>query len=96
MPDLNGRWWAEQKNSDISLQNTAESLLQLIKDASVVVKPGGHVYVFKFIKGNALIQKIIALSDKRGVFATAEMIMFDNMPGIHFAKAQHTTLRFQY
>jgi len=91
MPDLGGKWWTQQKNPDMSLKSRAGFLLLSIQTASAVVKPGGHVYVFKFIDQSTytkqdLIQKIIEFSNKRSVFATAEMIGMNGEPGIHFVK----------
>ncbi len=93
LPDLGGEWWVKQRDSGIPIRRRAGHLLLSIEAASMVVKPGGHVYVFKFIpqeeySSKALVQQIIKFSEQKKSFASAEMISFDpaSIPGIHFVK----------
>ena len=99
LPDLGGEWYLRQKDSGMRLKTRAGMLLLSIQAASAVVKPGGHIYVFKFhdqekdgYTGEVLIQEIINNSNRRRAFATAESIIgTDDNPGIHFVKHAAST-----
>ena len=99
LPDLGGDWYnVQDKFAQSDIQKQAHFLLRMIKIASVVVKPGGHVYVSKFISQprygydkDELIEQIVNLSNQEKTFHVAEKkIMMYGEPGIHFVRNQET------